>query len=295
MNENLNKPSSQPGEHPQTVPASSGLRWVLQSLALIRRQPARLLFLAVLLQLILGLSQVPVLGVLVILALPAFSAGMLEAFRLVETGQRWPASVLFLPLTRKPANGRFLLLGVVMFCLAGLTAMLVMGSSDARLETDLMQQIEQGNTEALAQLDPVLAMKVMLAALLAVSISGTVSFFAIPLIWFHDLPMARALLRGLQGMQRNWRAFLVLAVGLLALLFPLVLLFVLVLNLVSALGAASVLLAALVMLAGLLLQLVVLGTQYLACRDIFGLPQAFMPAGPDDGSDAGPDDGQLLA
>lgn len=292
MNENLNMRS----EQPRTVPASSGMRWVLQSLSLIRRQPGRLLFLAVLLQLILGLSQVPVLGVLVILALPAFSAGLLEAFHLAGRDQRWPASVLFLPLTRKPANGRFLLLGVVMFCLAGLTAMLVMGGSDAQLETDLMQQIEQGNTEALAQMDPQLAMRVMLAALLAVSISGTVSFFAIPLIWFHDMPMARALLLGLKGMQRNWRAFLVLAVGLMALLFPLVLLFVLILKLLSALGPASVLLAAMVMLTGLLFQLVVLGTQYLACRDIFGLPaQGGMAAGPDARPDAGPDDGQLLA
>src|SRR5690606_20140650 len=93
MNERQNLPPS-PGE---ALPASRGLSWLLQSLALIRRQPARLLLMAVLLQLILGLSQLPVLGTLVILALPAFSAGLLEAFRRIETGSLLPASTLFVP------------------------------------------------------------------------------------------------------------------------------------------------------------------------------------------------------
>ncbi len=288
----MNEPENKPLASPRSVPAGRGISWLLQSLALIRAQPARLLLVAVLLQLILGLSQIPVLGVLVILALPAFSAGLLEAFRRVESGSRWPVSILFLPLTRKPANGRFLLLGVVMFCLAALSAMLVMGSGDAQLDAGLIQQIEQGNAEAIAQLDPELTLRVMLAVLLAVGISGTISFFAIPLIWFHDLPMPRALLLGLRGLQRNWQAFLVLGMGLVVLLIPLVLFFALIIGMAAAFGPLSFLLAALIMLAGLLFQLVVLGTQYVACRDIFGLGAGNDPPEP---GDAGENDGQLLA
>jgi hypothetical protein len=55
----------------------------------------RLLFLAVLLQLILGLARVPVLGLIVILAVPALSAGILQAFWLVAAGKRVTVSVLF--------------------------------------------------------------------------------------------------------------------------------------------------------------------------------------------------------
>ncbi len=268
MNDEIDKPI----DPSRQLPAGRGLAWLIQSLALIRTQPARLLFLAVLLQLILGLSQVPVLGMLVILALPAFSAGLLEAFRRVETGGALPASILFVPLTQKPANGRLLLLGVAMFALAALGAMLVMGSSDAQLDTELLQQIEQGNAEALGQLDPELMMRVLISALLAVSISGTISFLAIPLIWFRGMPMARALLLGLQGLVRNWKPFTVLGLGLVLLLAPLLIFFFLMLGLASSFSPISLVFAALVMLSGLLFQLVVLGTQYLSFKDIYGLP-----------------------
>jgi len=276
----------------RTLPAGRGLAWLLQSLSLIRSQPARLLFLAVLLQLILGLSQVPVIGMLVVVALPAFSAGLLEAFRRVETGGLLPASILFVPLTQKPANGRFLLLGVAMFALAALSAMLVLGGSDTQLDPELIQQIEQGNAEALSQLDPELTMKVLLAALLAVSLSGTISYLAIPLIWFHGLPVGKALVLGLQGLMRNWKPFLVLGLGLMVMLLPLLAFFAMMLGLASAFSPVSLLFAVLVMLSGLLFQLVVLGTQYFAYKDIFGVPAGQEMVKPGDND---PQEGQLLA
>jgi len=274
------------------LPAGRGLTWLIQSLSLIRAQPARLLFLAVLLQLILGLSQVPVLGMLVILALPAFSAGLLEAFRRIEMGGALPASLLFVPVTQKPANGRLLLLGVAMFALAALGAMLVIGGSETQLDADLLQQIEQGDAEALSRLDPELMTRVLLSALLAVSISGTISFLAIPLIWFRGMPMAKALILGLQGLARNWRPFLVLGLGLVLLLAPLLIFFFLMLGLASTFSPLSLLFAALVMISGLLFQLVVLGTQYLAYKDIYGLPAGSGALLPGDDENQ---DGQLLA
>ncbi len=274
------------------LPAGRGLAWLMQSLALIRAQPARLLFLAVLLQLILGLSQVPVIGILIVVALPAFSAGLIEAFRRVETGGMLPASILFVPLTQKPANGRFLLLGVTMFALAALSAMLVMGSSNTQIDAGLIEQIEQGNTEAITQLDPELTMKMLLSALLAVSVSGTISFLAIPLIWFRGLPMAKALILGVQGLLLNWKPFLVLSLGMLVLLIPLLVFFGMMLGLASAFSPMSLVFAALVMLSGLLFQLVVLGTQYVAFKDIFGMPAAVTATVPAEDENQ---DGQLLA
>ncbi len=264
----------------------------MQSLVLIRSQAARLLFLAVLLQLILGLSQVPVLGVLVILALPAFSAGLLEAFRRIETGAVLPASLLFVPLAQKPANGRLLLLGLLMFAIAAITVMLVMGGSETQIDPELLQRIEQGDAEAIAMIDPVLISKVLIAALLAVGLSGTISFLAIPLIWFHDMPMVKAVVAGLQGLARNWQPFLVLGLGTMVLLVPVGVFFVLMVGLASAIQPLSLLFLVLLMLAALLFQLVVLATQYCACRDIYGSGEmASETANPDDNGD----DGQLLA
>ena len=83
------EPGKEMPDHPSTtspalrirvLPARQGIAWLAQGVALIRAQPARLLFLAVLLQLILGLTRVPLLGLFVILAVPALSAGVLQAF-----------------------------------------------------------------------------------------------------------------------------------------------------------------------------------------------------------------------
>ena len=287
MNDEMNKPLDI-----RRLPAGRGLTWLMLSLRLIRSQPGRLLLLAVLLQLILGLSQVPVIGMLVVLAVPAFSAGLLEAFRRIETGGALPASILFVPVTQRPANGRLLMLGLVMFALAALAAMLVMGNSDAKLDAELLQQIEQGNAEALGQLDPELMFRILMSALLAISISGTISFLAIPLIWFGGMPMSKALMLGLQGLLRNWKPFLVLGIGLVLMLAPLVIFFALMLGLASGFGAISLLFALLVMLSGLLFQLVVLGTQYLSFKDIYGLPVQTQDLIPGDDENQ---DGQLLA
>jgi hypothetical protein len=302
MNERQDLPEPVPGQRPGPLPASRGLAWLLQSLALIRRQPMRLLFLAVLLQLILGLSQVPILGMLVVLALPAFSAGLLEAFRRIETNQLLPASLLFVPLTERPSNGRLLMLGLLMFAVASLSVILVMGGSDAQLDAGLLQRIEQGDTAAIAELDPVLTSKVLFAALLAVSISGTLSFLAIPLIWFHKLPMPRALIMGLRALLRHWQAFLVMGLGMMVLLVPVMMFFVMMVRLAGMISPLSLLFVVLLMLGALLFQLVVLATQYFACKDIFGPAgedSSPPPSGQSEDEDGNGDDdrndGQLLA
>jgi hypothetical protein len=288
----MNSQEKTPQVTAHRFPAGRGLAWLLQSLALIKAQAGRLLFLAVLLQFILGLSQVPILGMFVILALPAFSAGLLEAFHRVGTGEVLPASTLFMPLSQKPANGHLLMLGVLMFVLSAITVLLVMGGSEIQIDPELLQRIEQGDAEAMAMIDPELISKVLIAVLAAVSLSGTISFLAIPLIWFHKMPMARALVTGMQGLARNWKPFLLLGLGMLVLLIPVMVFLFLMVGLASAIGPLSLLFLVLLMLGALLFQLVVLGTQYCACRDIYGDGEREKESL---GADSDADDGQFLA
>ena len=60
----------------KTMPFSQGLAWLLQSLTLMRLQAGRLLLIAVIMQVILGLTQVPLIGILVIISVPGLSAGV---------------------------------------------------------------------------------------------------------------------------------------------------------------------------------------------------------------------------
>ena len=83
------------------MPAARGLAWVSGSWGLVKRQPLRLLLISLFFQFFLSFSQVQALGLLVILCLPALSAGLLHGFLLVELGQKPMLAVLFIPFTDK--------------------------------------------------------------------------------------------------------------------------------------------------------------------------------------------------
>ena len=70
------------------VAPSRGFGWLGESLALLKAQTARLLLIALLLQLILGFTQLPIVGLLVILAVPALNAGVLQCFHVTAAGGR---------------------------------------------------------------------------------------------------------------------------------------------------------------------------------------------------------------
>ena len=278
------------GKKINVLPANYGLGWLMQSLALLRAQPARMLFLALLLQLILGLSRVPVLGVMVIIAVPALSAGILQAFRLVAEGHRPSPALLFAPLVARPRTGRLLALGAVLL-LAGIFSLsLMMAGNDNLVDADVLARIEQGEIDALAALDPALVRRFMLAALVTVAVSGTLSYLAVPLIWFRGEKLGAALARGVSALSRNWKPFSILALGMLALLLPLGAAAGFLFYLAGTTGALSSIFVGLILIFTLVFQLIIFGTQYCAFRDIFGLDEE--SAGPT--SAAGKDD-QLLA
>lgn len=263
----------------RVVPAMEGLAWLARSVALLRAQPGRLLFLAVVLQLIIGLARIPLLGFFIVLAIPALSAGLLQAFRLIETGLRPPSAVLFSPLAAGQKTGRLLMLGAVMVAIGVVSVSLILSGTDALLDPALVTRIEQGDAQALAELDPNLLLRMVAAIAVGVALTGTLSFMAIPLIWFHDQRLGAALGSGIRALLINWRPFTVLGLGLAALLIPVALVVAMLLQVATSAGALSLLLVGVMMLVALAYQLIVFGAQFCSFCEVYGV-ETFPPGSP---------------
>lgn len=270
------------------LPFSRGIAWLVQSLALFRMQAGRLILIAVFMQVILGLTQVPVIGLLIILSVPALSAGVLEAFNVTRRGGIPMLSLLFRPLTSGTHSGRLFLMGALVFAVGVLSISLLLSGNEVLTDPDLMSRIEQGDIDAITQLDQEAVGKMILAFLVGISISGTLSYFTIPLMWFGDRKLAKALPEGLKAMIVNWKPFVMLALGLVIVFVPVVVVSGLLFGLASGKGALSVIALAVMMILILAFQMVLFGTQYCAYRDIFGMGEQSVESEPED-------DSQLLA
>ena len=260
------------------MPAARGLAWVSGSWGLVKRQPFRLLLISLFFQFLLSFSQTGPLGLVVILCLPVLSAGLLHAFFLVEHGDKPMLAVLFKPFTAKKSIGSLLLLGGVAMALALLLVTLVLAGQMVDIDPDIIVRIEQGDLDALQLIDPQVLESAVLAMALGAAISGTITYFSVPLIWFRKLKMGSALLMGLKGLGRNWKPLLVIGLFLGILAVPIVLLFGSFYLSALSEGTASTLLGFLLLLLGPMFQLLLFGTQYLAFRDIFGLDDTNVPA-----------------
>ena len=259
------------------LPAARGLAWVTGSWGLVKRQPLRLLLISLFFQFILSFSQTGALGLVVILCLPVLSAGLLHAFFLVENGGKPMVAVLFMPFTSKGNLGALLLLGGVSMALALLVVSFALAGQVLNIDPDIILRIEQGDLDALQQIDPQVMESAVMAMALGATISGTVTYFAIPLIWFRKCQMGNALVTGLRALGRNWKPLLVIGLILAALAVPILLLFVSFYLSALSEGTGSTLLALLLLVIGPLFQLLLFGTQYFAFRDIFGLDEASFP------------------
>jgi hypothetical protein len=274
----------------RVLPGRHGLAWMMQSLLLMRAQPARLLFLAVLLQLLLGLTRIPLLGLLIVIAVPALTAGLLQAFGEVAAGRPATSAALFAPMASGPRTGRLMAMGAVLFAVGILSVSLVLSGSTDLLDAELLARLEQGDMEAVAMLDPDLIMRFALAIAVGVSISGTLSFLAIPLVWFNDSKLGAAFLSGLQALLMNWKPYTVLALAMTAILIPIALAIAVLFQAAGSAGVFAFILLGVIMLLALAFQMLVFGTQYCSYRDIYGIkPDPSDPPGSDQ------DDTQLLA
>lgn len=275
---------------PVIVPASRGIAWIMQSWSLLLLQAGRLLVIAFLMQVLLGLTQIPLLGILVVICVPGLSAGILEAFHVSGRGGQPPLNVLFKPLSSKQHRSRFFTLGALVFAVGVLCISVLLPGGEQMPDEELMVRLQQGDVEAVAMLDPDYLGRMVTAFLLGIAVSGTISYFTIPLIWFHDRRLFPALAEGLRAMMANWKAFLVLGLGLVAISIPLALLVGFLFTLAGGGGIGSVIVMGFVMMVLLLFQLLLFGTQYCSAKEIFGAggeapPEVEKPS----------DEGQLVA
>ena len=264
------------GQQPLPVrklPAARGLAWLSGSWSLIKRQPLRLLLISLFFQFFLGFSQVQAIGLLVILCLPILSAGMLHAFYLVERNEKPILAILFLPITVKLSASRLLLLGGVVIVMGLLVASLVMTGQMLEIDPDVLKRIEQGDLDALQLIDPQMIETALIAMAIGAAVSGSITYFSVPLIWFSHQGLGKALTIGLKGLVRNWKPLLVIGLLLGVLAVPIILLFGSFYLSALGGGASSTWLGFLVLLLGPMFQLLLFGTQYLAFRDIFGLEE----------------------
>ena len=253
------------------------MAWLVQSAALLRLQAGRLLFIALLMQLVLGLTQLPLIGLLVVLSVPALSAGLLESFHVTAAGGRPAMSTLFRPLASGTHNGRLLALGALVFAVGIICMSLLLTGNGDLLDPAMVEQIEQGDLDAIASINQEALGQMALAFLLGVSISGTISYFAIPLIWFRQLKLGAALTMGLRALFINWLPFLVLGLGLLLVFLPFAVIIGILFSVVGSGSLLTAVIMGLIMVLLLLFQLMLFGTQYCAFRDIFGLTSEAAP------------------
>lgn len=280
--------TSRKPDGPRVAPAASGLAWVMQSLELLRLQTSRLLFIAVLMQIVLGLVQVPLLGILVVLSIPGLSAGILEAFHVTGKGGRPPLHLLFLPLVQGIQRWRLYGLGMLVFAVGIASVSVFLGDTLAMVDEAALLRLQQGDLGVLNEIDPFFITRLFMAFGLSVAISGTITFFSIPLIWFRRRTLWPAVGEGIRALIVNWRPMLVLGGVLVVASLPITVLSGLLLQSAAAGGLAATISTALVMLLLLLFQLLLFGTQYCAFREIFGIatPQTPPPE---------QKDGQLVA
>ncbi len=253
------------------LPAARGLAWVTGSWGLVKRQPLRLILISLFLQVFLSFSQAGALGLLVILTLPVLSAGMLHAFYQVERGEKPLLAVLFVPFTSTRMFATLLLLGGVVMVLGFLVISVVMSGQLMGIDAGILSRIEQGDLEAIQLIDPQIMQNAVFSMAIGAAISGSITYFAVPLIWFRKQTLSRSIRLGLVALGRNWRPLLVIGVLLGLLAVPIGLLVgSFYLSGLSG-GSVSPVLALLILLLGSMFQLLLFGTQYLAFRDIFGL------------------------
>jgi len=257
--------------HFRVVPARRGLAWLIVAASLLRKQVWRLLTVAVLVQVLMSLTRIPVLGLLVALAIPVLSAGMLQCFHQVRRAMPASPLVLFSPLTNTRLAARLFLLGGLIGLMAViLISWLLSGVQELR-DPELLARMEAGDLQAVLSLDPVVVQRIILAVAIGVGVSGTLAYFSVPLIWFRQLSLGAAIGTGLKALVRNWRPFLVLGLVLVAASFPVFLIMGVLVGITSVSGGPGIVQYAILLLAVLVIQLLMFGTQYCAYAEIFEL------------------------
>lgn len=220
----------------KTVRARQGLQWVREGWRVFLRQPLGFSALFALAGLaVLILLQLPFVGALLALAvMPPATAGFLLASREAVAGRPVHPGLMIRPL-RDPAARRALLqLGFVYAAAAIAVVLLAHVLDGGRFVAAVEAAAENKLTRELLD-DPLLEFGVILRLVLLTALS--LLFWHVPaLVWWHGLPLPKALFASMVACGRSLGAFVVYALAWFALLV----LFVLVTqSLFAVLGLAQ--------------------------------------------------------
>jgi hypothetical protein len=239
-----------------------GWAWLHEGLALWRRSPALLTFLAFgYLLALLVISAFPVIGQPVAsLLMPVLSLGVLNGCRAIDSGRKVGPDVL---LSGFKANVQTLVTIGGLYLVGSLAVLALTSLADGGV---LLKVMTGGRVDESATRDP----NLMLALLLAIALSTPVMmayWFAPLLAGWWKLSAPKAMFFSFHACLRNWRPFFAYAIALM--LFCAVLPGILL----GVVGLISPQLATLLSIPlPLLLVPVVFASFYANARDVFGLP-----------------------
>ncbi len=194
----------------QRLPASAGIDWIRQGLALFRRQPAELSMLFLLYMLLMfSLSLIPLVGqVLPLLLMPAFSMAFMQACAEIEAGHKVRPALL-LTAFRSPALGTLLRLGSL-YMLAAIAAVALSSLVDGGSFWKLMSGQVKADDEGVA----VAGLPLAMAFSALVYLPFAMGFWhAAPLATWQRMGLFKAIFYSFFAVRRCGKAFLAYALG----------------------------------------------------------------------------------
>ena len=288
---------AEPNPKAPMLPFGKGVEWFFMGLGLVRAQPWRLLVLGLLLQLLAGLTQYSIFGLIFFLCLPAFSVGMLEAVRHVHAGGRPPVTALFAAFGHPDRLPRLLVLGTLMLIAVVFSVGFAMAGAVANLDPLLLQRLESGDPNAVMELDPAILTRTLYGMVIGMFLGAGITYFGAPLIFFRGNGLGQALVDGLVALIRQWKPLLVMGLLLGLLSIPPAILTVLTASHVALGESPPWFLSLPTMAVVVVFQVLVFATQYASYVEVFGVPGGSGGTRPEDGDDAEAEDrdDQLVA
>lgn len=192
----------------KTVGAQRGWMWIVEGYALLRKSPGTWILTVLVLYVLLGLLvRIPLLGIVFMLLVPAFLAGLMQGCRDLDAGGK--LSVLYLLSGFQRNTAHLVTLGGI--SLVGnlvLVMLFIALSGDAM--TDIMKQASAGKVDpAVAQ---AAAPRIMTATLVVSTLSLPLLmalWFAPMLVYFDNLRPVRSLIVSCWACGKNVLPFLV--------------------------------------------------------------------------------------
>jgi hypothetical protein len=249
-----------------SLPARTGWQWIRQGFDLFRQQPGRLAFLFLGYMLfIVFVELIPVVGKpLTLMLLPVFGAAFMRAGARIDRGEPVEPGLIVTGF-RKPVFAPLFKLGLLYFGVIALVVGAIMWMDDGTLAKMAQGQLDPRSPEAQsAQL-----WKPFLAALLIYLPATAAIAFAVPLILWRGMGVAKSMFYSFFAVWRNLRAFIMFALGWF-------LLFVFATQLVALFSGPKYLALALqpvIVMFGIIAQC----SLYASYRQLFGTPEPDSP------------------